>query len=224
MSNKILCLHGAGTSAAIMKSQFSSIASELERSLSATLFYVDASLNSPPHKAVDGIYDGPFKTWFTWSGEDPPLDEDIGSILDSFDQIYDIIEENGPFDGVIGFSQGATIAAAMLLHHHRQHPLDPPYALFKYSVLVSAAAIVDVDPIPILRDGKRRRLIQIPTLHVLGEEDDLFGEGIAMSKICAPQIASVLVHKQGHVIPRDPPTVKAVVKAVEALHHRAMIV
>ena len=42
------------------------------------------------------------------------------------------------------FSQGSTIAAALLLHHSRENPLDPSFALFKYGIFFSAAAIVDI--------------------------------------------------------------------------------
>jgi hypothetical protein len=95
--------------------------------------------------------------------------------------------------------------------------------LFKYAIFFSAAAIVDVDPIPLLRNGSEERRIQIPTLHVLGKEDELFLEGIAMSKICLQGVATVLTHNQGHCIPRDNVTVRAIVKAIEILHFMSVV-
>ncbi|KAF2419581.1 hypothetical protein EJ08DRAFT_43567 [Tothia fuscella] len=220
---KILCLHGAGTSDDILRSQLGSIAPTLEKDLSVTLVYVNAPIDCGPHKAVDGIYEGPFKTWFTWSGQNPPPESDVESILDSFDLLYQIIEEQGPFEGVIGFSQGATIAAAILLHYQRQNPLEPAYALFKYAIFFSAAAIVDIEPIPLLKDWAENRKIHIPTLHVLGKEDPLYSEGIAMSKICSGDLTSVVTHNQGHCIPRDAGTVRAIVKAMEMLHFMSVV-
>jgi hypothetical protein len=93
--------------------------------------------------------------------------------------------------------------------------------LFKYGIFFSAAAIVDIDPLPILRDGEKKRSIQIPTLHILGKKDDLFKEGIALSKVCSPD-ARVLTHAHGHCIPRDSPTVRSIVKAIENLHFNSV--
>jgi hypothetical protein len=39
---------------------------------------------------------------FPWNGTDPPLEKDMEYILDGFDLLYNTIEEQGPFEGVIG--------------------------------------------------------------------------------------------------------------------------
>jgi predicted esterase len=121
------------------------------------------------------------------------------------------------------FSQGATIAAALILYHQRRHSLDPPNALFKYAIFFSAAGIVDIDAIPLLENGSEEKHIHIPTLHVLGKKDELFSVGIDMSKICLQDVATVVTHDQGHSIPRDNVTVRAIVKAIEMLHFRSVV-
>lgn len=50
--------------------------------------------------------------------------------------ITDVIEEEGPFDGVFGFSQGASLALAYLFQHEVDHPNAPPP--FKFAILFSS--------------------------------------------------------------------------------------
>lgn len=52
--------------------------------------------------------------------------------------IHEIIEEEGPFDGIIGFSQGAALAASLILEDKktRTHGADD---LFKFAVFAGAS-------------------------------------------------------------------------------------
>ena len=57
------------------------------------------------------------------------------SAQDALDYLYDIMERDGPFDGIIGYSEGATVAATLLLHEQRRfetHGIEPMFkcALF----------------------------------------------------------------------------------------------
>ena len=60
----------------------------------------------------------------------------------AFDYINEIIEEEGPFDGVFGFSQGAALASSMMLEHSKAKPLDD---LFKFAVFIAASLPFDLD-------------------------------------------------------------------------------
>ena len=46
-----------------------------------------------------------------------------------------MIEEQGPFDGVLGFSQGGSLALTYLLQHEIECPNDPPP--FRFAILLS---------------------------------------------------------------------------------------
>lgn len=50
--------------------------------------------------------------------------------------LTEIIEEDGPFDGVLGFSQGGSLAVAYLLQHEIDHPNEPPP--FKFAAIFSS--------------------------------------------------------------------------------------
>lgn len=53
-------------------------------------------------------------------------------------QVYieEIIEEEGPFDGVIGFSQGAALAASIMLEHAKKNPFND---IFKLAIFAGAS-------------------------------------------------------------------------------------
>ena len=49
--------------------------------------------------------------------------------------VLDIIEEEGPFDGVMGFSQGAALAASLILERRKKNPFDE---IFKFAIFICA--------------------------------------------------------------------------------------
>ena len=60
----------------------------------------------------------PFKTWFEYIGDQSNLDDKgteygIYKGEESFKLIFKFIEENGPFDGALSFSQGSAIFRTM---------------------------------------------------------------------------------------------------------------
>ena len=63
---------------------------------------------------------GPYHSWFRF---DPlslfqGIGRDNGSLLESLRRIIGVIREHGPYDGVYGFSQGATVAAMLCLKYY----------------------------------------------------------------------------------------------------------
>ena len=69
-----------------------------------------------------------------------PVREDIERALDN---IIEFIQEEGPFDGVIGFSQGGLVASALLLRDAARP--EGPQLPFQMAVLVSAFTPHNVD-------------------------------------------------------------------------------
>ncbi|PNS14518.1 Dihydrofolate reductase [Sphaceloma murrayae] len=54
----------------------------------------------------------------------------------------EVIEDEGPFDGVMGFSQGAALAASLVLEHAKYSPLT---TLFKFAVFICGTLPFNVD-------------------------------------------------------------------------------
>lgn len=91
-----------------------------------------------PTNTVQGMpsgYPGPFYSYTT--GYSP------AEIRDALDDIDDFIQENGPFDGIIAFSQGGGLAASYILDYQSRNPNNPPP--FQFAVLLSPAAAFSAD-------------------------------------------------------------------------------
>lgn len=65
-----------------------------------------------------------------------------GAIRDLHDLIDSVIEEQGPFDGIVGFSQGASIALSYLMQRHIESSFD---SSFKFAVFFSTIAAMSAD-------------------------------------------------------------------------------
>ena len=149
------------------------------------------------------------------------------------------LEEEGPFDGVMAFSQGASIAATLLiLHKHRQSQRTGIYPPFRCAIFFSGGVpenlrdyLADEDTYmkqKLIDYEKDHDAIEIPTAHSWGGKDSLlrlsmFGPGL--SKICRPQVREEFVHEHGHAIPGagDPAAVEKIVRIIKRTIDRAQI-
>ncbi|KAF2259790.1 hypothetical protein CC78DRAFT_571633 [Lojkania enalia] len=126
MTVRILCLHGMGSNAAIFAQQTAPF-----RSLLASdheMVFLEAPNTCEPSPEVLGFYPGPYLCWY-----DTPTTAKVAA---AHKFVLDYVERRGPFDGVIGFSQGAALAASILLHHQLKSPSTPPP--FSFSVFLGS--------------------------------------------------------------------------------------
>jgi predicted esterase len=192
----------------------------LRRDHGASFVFVDAPIESTAHPSLQGLFDGPFYSWVDPAGS--PADAAL-AIEDAIDLLYEVIEEQGPFDAIIGFSQGATIATIFMLQHMIKHPLDPPYALFKYALLFCGAVFVDPNGITRGSKGIQDVKIRIPSLHVYGEKDEVLKDSLALSKHYDKSCAEAFMHKLGHTIPKDTNTVSMIMNSIKRVQHKAVV-
>ncbi|KAH7305244.1 serine hydrolase FSH [Stachybotrys elegans] len=131
---KLLCLHGRGTNSDIFETQLASIIHRLPKSYSFDFIDGEAAVNAAPQVAQ--VYDGPYLAWHSSHFAD--------EVASAHEYVKDILEEDGPYDGVIGFSQGAALAASLLMAHQIQHPDQPP--LFKFAIFL--CSVLPLSPSP----------------------------------------------------------------------------
>lgn len=168
---------------------------------------------------VEFFPDGPYYCYYPWShttDEGNYWPEEMNQV---FGLLYDVLQEDGPFTGILGFSQGATVAAAFLLQHAKSHPYDLPSSLFQYAIFFAGAA-------PFRSDGSGRRMsfadtegagmsrIRIPTIHIAGEKDTVYDGSLDLHQLCTPETARFISHGGGHVIPREREIVKKMATAI----------
>jgi len=78
---------------------------------------------------------GPFYCWYK--------KVEPGSIRLAHELVHEIIEEEGPFDGVIAFSQGAALALSMIIDQELNNPGDRP--LFGFAAFFSCPIALSPD-------------------------------------------------------------------------------
>lgn len=234
---RILCLHGGGTSADIFQVQCRGIIKSL-----ATTFrfvFVNGPFNSVPHPAIVPFFgqNGPFYRWLRWE-EDHELDPDAARIiLESVKAGMDGDEGDGPWVAVMGFSQGAKVAASMLWANEKiKAGLGDP---FRFGVIIAGRApivVLDPDdatpPVPHTAgasdlssafdgwptDNKGEHAISTPTLHVHGLQDPGMELHRVMANMyCKDGTAKVVEWDGDHRLPIRPDDVQLVVKEMLVL-------
>ncbi|KAL4867996.1 serine hydrolase FSH [Aspergillus spectabilis] len=220
MPIRILCLHGMGTDSTILKAQLSSFLNLLPDDYIFT--FPDAPLLCDPSPGVSEHYPGPYRCWFN-----TPTNTKVAQ---SYMWVRQHILQNGgnPFDAVIGFSQGAALAAGMLLHQQIEDPKAPPLfraAMFICSPLPFACVpdygidvrryfgvkLLEGCEIEQVTDGPFYNMfhpdvdevrIRIPTAHVYGRQDDWRRHSMELRGLCCPQLQIEFEHDGGHEVPR----------------------
>ena len=131
------------------------------------------------------------------------------------------VAEEGPFDGVLAFSMGATLAATLIINQFQEHQGPNPNPPFKCAIFFSGG--VPFDPAAILHGEIRNigatggQLIQIPTAHIWGSIDELAkSTSVTLSELCDPHLKTVFIHHLGHDVPgaRSPDAMNGAVRAI----------
>ncbi|KAK9417673.1 hypothetical protein SUNI508_01430 [Seiridium unicorne] len=125
---KILCLHGKGTSGWIFKSQTSSLRRKLEEispDLTCEFDFVDGPQPSAPAPDTPLFYDPPHYAFYEGT--------DVKAIRKAREWLGEILEQRGPYDGALLFSQGCALVSSYMLYQQWYEPEAPPpfrFALF----------------------------------------------------------------------------------------------
>ncbi|PCH07306.1 Serine hydrolase FSH [Penicillium occitanis (nom. inval.)] len=196
-----LCLHGAGTNSGIFEAQTAALRYELGGD--HTYDFVEGVMQLPKASAIDKVVAGDFG-YFGYFKPD-----DCNSFHKALDDLELFIQKEGPFDGVIGFSQGATLASALLFRHlgpstggeldaHRTPKADE--LPFKCAVFLSGYSPLDWTCMH--AQQMQGSTISIPTAHIWGvNERGDFGGPQELQELCDSQAAYFHEHSGGHEVP-----------------------
>ena len=124
------------------------------------------------------------------------------------------IDAEGPFDGVLAFSQGAALAAMHIVRNTSQRipraaAASGPVSRFKCAILISCGSVYDLNllyehgEMRALTSDQDGQLIKIPTVHVWGESDYLRNQSRGVSELCQADLRAVFIHAGGHEVPRS---------------------
>ena len=135
-------------------------------------------------------------------------------------QLHEYILEEGPFDGIIGFSQGASLAATYLIQFSQRHPSSP--LPFRCAILFSGGHLrdpqaLDKNELKWLNAKETGQLLQLPTANFWGRNDTLSpGSSAMLCELCDESCRNVYIHEEGHEIPsaRAKEALQGIVRAI----------
>ncbi|KAK4452025.1 serine hydrolase FSH [Podospora aff. communis PSN243] len=274
---RFLCLHGMGTNPEILEAQLDPMRSRLPPTWEFE--FLEGEVSTSPFPDIGEAYPGPYLCYYRY-----PTQEAVQSAVDT---VLDVAQSDGPFDAVLGFSNGAALTATALATAASRNPsepppfraaiffscitpyrlnsgpvtltlegdtivsatrqdapLSPPYDLhadpeasgliselqgrkeIKWSENEPERATYEVllgyyPPLHATRDDGKS-LIDIPTVHVIGEQDRNYGESSRrLVELCNPRLRTVITHAGGHHFPREKSVVGKVARAVEEAMEKA---
>ncbi|KAJ5333682.1 uncharacterized protein N7506_007465 [Penicillium brevicompactum] len=129
--------------------------------------------------------------------------ESVSASLQAVHDLETLIEEDGPYDAVLAFSQGMMLACTLLMHLvQEKKPLPVKCAVF-FSPRMAPLNYVD------LQSGAFTEIdanvvtdvIEIPTALVWGSRDPCAGKAVELKKIFQSDTLSTVVHEGSHEVP-----------------------
>ncbi|KAJ3798261.1 FSH1-domain-containing protein [Lentinula aff. detonsa] len=206
---RVLCLHGYSQNANMFSKKLAALRQQLPE---VELVFIDA-----PHvlQPVDLPAPSQMGYFSGFDSEPPPKDpqrgwwktqnvQNIAAGLEvTLTLLRDVLKEQGVFNGVLGFSQGAVLAALLsgLLEKPAMYPsfledgkaVHPPFEF-----CISFAGYKPLDPLgaKLLTPN-----FKTPTLHVIGHNDIIVTPERAQSLIDASLNGRVEFHDGGHFVP-----------------------
>ncbi|KAK3661455.1 hypothetical protein LTR22_007464 [Elasticomyces elasticus] len=250
---RLLAFHGGGTNPQIFKLQCRALTKALQTTF--RFVYVRAPYTSQPGPDVRTHFadKAPFLAWLRWSYKDgakmPMLDEAVDSTHRNIKAAMDLDDARGAtgdWVGLLGFSQGAKLAASLL--YTQQYCLtvlgrkpSPHLPEFRFAVLIagrspliwldaeskiprglidagtlSRAVPTDLEPVP------RIERLLVPTLHVHGLKDPGLGLHREMLGGCCDEGSVEVMEWEGaHQVPLKSADVAALAQAIVALARRS---
>ncbi|KAK7214381.1 hypothetical protein V2G26_002384 [Clonostachys chloroleuca] len=217
---RFLCLHGKGMNAEVLRSQMARICEFFTPDHEFTF------VNGPvPREPMAGIA---LKTrqsderYFGFTPDDPAL---CGQIIDS---VSNFMASAKPFDGIIGFSEGACVAATIMIADEQ---LPQPVFRLKCGIFFCGLSPIDIQS---CSDGKGEPrflnydedgvMLRVPTAHIWSTEGGEFANmGKDLVTISDEGLREESIHRLGHEIPgsRSDEGLEEAIRAIERTIERA---
>ncbi|XP_058185378.1 uncharacterized protein LOC131302652 [Rhododendron vialii] len=187
---KILCLHGFRTSGSFLEKQIS----KWDPSIFHHHFdmeFPDGFYPAGGKSDIEGIFPPPYFEWFQFEKDFTVYT----NLEECISYLCEYMTTKGPFDGLLGFSQGATLSALLLGYQAQGKVLKdhPPIKLF---VSISGSKFRD----PSICQIAYKDPIKVRSVHFIGAKDwlRLPSEDLATSF----HNPLIIRHPQGHTVPR----------------------
>lgn len=203
---KVLCIHGYRQNSQAFRERTGAFRKIIKKH--AELVFVTAPNIVPADpvgdpgasaEATAGPGDGQRGWWF--SAQNDSFDaHDNSACWKGYDESLKVIEEafekEGPFDGVLGFSQGASMISLMCALQERKETSMS----FNFAILVAGFRSRSSG-----HDDLYSNVITLPTLHVFGDTDKVIEKNMSEHLLQYFNEPTILNHPGGHFIPASGP-------------------
>lgn len=186
---KILCLHGFRTNGSFLRKQLSKWDSSILAHFD--MEFPDGIFPAGGKSEIEGYFPPPYFEWFQFNEDYTKYT----NLEECIDYLCNYITTNGPFHGLLGFSQGAALSA-LLLGYQAQGKVLKEHPPIKVFVSISGTKFKDEKICEVAYKHK----IKVKSVHFIGEKDWL--------KLPSEDLASafhhplIIRHPQGHTVPR----------------------
>ena len=204
----------------------------------ATFHFVTGTYEMPVPHGLEGVFGAPphYTFFMEWSiryaqesinlerirelGETPedvmrnllPTDRPVASkarYLEDIDRLNQVIEREGPFQAIFGFSIGALVAGNLILDNLRQSKAKGRECDFKLAIFACGLPPCNFEEGGVLLADSHGEVFPMPTCHIFGSDDPLIDFSLALYNLCNQEKAIIFDHGKGHRLVWNPPTVSA---------------
>ncbi|KAH0361705.1 hypothetical protein KCU65_g8567, partial [Aureobasidium melanogenum] len=216
---RILCLHGGGVTAEVFQLQARSLIKALP---TFRLVFADGPFFCAPGPGIASVYEdyGPFRRWLRWLPEHPDIDDEtaIEEVMYAIETCKSSDPGTGPWVGLMGFSQGAKLAASLLYdqqvrvektgHADTDYRFavllagrQPLMQLSEYSVGPATLGAGEISE-GFNYEGPNEHILKLPTIHVHGLNDaGLHLHRDLLRKYCHPDSVTLIEWDGTHRVP-----------------------
>ncbi|KAF1328964.1 D-3-phosphoglycerate dehydrogenase, partial [Globisporangium splendens] len=217
---RVLCLHGFRTNVKVMQNQTATLRALLGDDAEFTFLNGPYKAKGPSAEGIRRQYsnDAPFYEWCAL-GYVQGLDkdkEDADAAKTEWRELYIGFEktaefldahlrQHGPYDVVIGFSQGAAVLTILSMIYLRKQPSQRWWNL---CVCVGGVPVRDVSMRPLFeKPNGELILLPFPSIHIMGRKDSLYKDSIQLAAMYEDRPAGsvmkklVFEHNGGHNFP-----------------------
>ena len=188
---KILCVHGYRQSGQVFRQRTGALRKSLKK-------YAEFTFVTAPNqiKSQDSQEDEQYGWWF--STEEKSYDahdytDSCVGLEGSLQIMADSLKNEGPFDGVLAFSQGASLLGIICALKEKG---DERFDNFNFAIFVSGYKSRQS-----MHQKYYEEKVTLPTLHVMGETDKVIEKEMSVELSELYKNKTVLEHRGGHFVP-----------------------
>ncbi|OJD32116.1 uncharacterized protein BKCO1_4100046 [Diplodia corticola] len=140
----------------------------------------------------------------------------------ALDHLFAVIDADPEIEGILGYSEGATTAASLVLEERRRAEEHGIPRRIKAAIFLAGWPPLKLQngEVHALLADECEDVIDIPTCHIVGCYDPYIHGAMALYNLCDEDSAELFDHGKGHTVPRDAVTLRELGEAVIRLTAR----